>query len=374
MTVEQKMLRQGCAWLPRAVAAGRRDGRSGRQISAQVFDAELLRPENEVREVQNRRTDVVELARPPATENEAPREMPARDELLRLYMSEAAATPLLTAEEEVLLARAVSAGARASERLASDAPDGDEQVALEADVAAAQAARRKLIEANLRLVVSVARRYLGRGLPLADLIQEGNLGLFRAVEKFDPERGFRFSTYAYWWIRQAISRAVADQARTVRLPVHLVELLGRLGKAAGAVEQRLGREARPAEIAAELGVPVEQVELAQMAAREPLSLDLELGEDGDTLGELVADEDLQPAEEAAERADLRAALASALESLEPAQSAVLRLRFGLDGGRPHTLREVGQELGISGERARQLEAAGLHRLRRTAGGLRTYAA
>jgi RNA polymerase sigma factor (sigma-70 family) len=327
-----------------------------------------------VNEVPNRRSSVVDAARPPASDNEVAREMPARDELLRLYMSEAAATPLLTADQEITLARAVGAGVRASERLASEAITVDEQAELEAIIAEAQAARRQLIEANLRLVVSVARRYLGRGLPLADLIQEGNLGLFRAVEKYDPDRGFRFSTYAYWWIRQAISRAVADQARTVRLPVHLVELLGRLGKAAGAVEQRLGREARPAEIAAELGVPVEQVELAQAAAREPLSLDLELGEDGDTLGELVADDDLPPAEEAAERADLRAALSAALDSLEPAQSAVLRLRFGLDGGRPHTLREVGQELGISGERARQLEAAGLHRLRRTAGGLRSYAA
>jgi RNA polymerase primary sigma factor len=324
--------------------------------------------------VQNRRSNVLDATRPPATETEPARELPARDELLRLYMSEAAATPLLTAEQEVTLSRAVGAGARATERLTSEALDPAERASLEEAVAEADLARRRLIEANLRLVVSVARRYLGRGLPLGDLIQEGNLGLFRAVEKFDPERGYRFSTYAYWWIRQAISRAVADQARTVRLPVHLVELLGRLGKAAGAVEQRLGREARPAEIAAELGVPVEQVELAQAAAREPLSLDLELGEDGDTLGELVADDDLPPAEEAAERADLRAALSSALDSLEPAQSAVLRLRFGLDGGRPHTLREVGQELGISGERARQLEAAGLHRLRRTAGGLRTYAA
>src|SRR5581483_4574230 len=152
--------------------------------------------------------------------------MPARDELLRLYMSEAAATPLLTADQEVTLARAVGAGVRASERLASEAVSVDEQAELEAIIAEAQAARRQLIEANLRLVVSVARRYLGRGLPLADLIQEGNLGLFRAVEKYDPDRGFRFSTYAYWWIRQAISRAVADQARTVRLPVHLVELLG----------------------------------------------------------------------------------------------------------------------------------------------------
>jgi RNA polymerase primary sigma factor len=309
-----------------------------------------------------------------ASENDAAREMPARDELLRLYMSEAAATPLLTAEQEISLARAVGAGTQAAERLLDSSVSEAARAALEATVAEGQAARRRLIEANLRLVVSVARRYLGRGLPLGDLIQEGNLGLFRAVEKYDPDRGFRFSTYAYWWIRQAISRAVADQARTVRLPVHLVELLGRLGKAASAVEQREGREARPAEIAAELGVPVEQVELAQSAAREPLSLDLELGEDGDTLGELVADEDLPPAEEAAERADLQRALATALDSLEPAQSAVLRLRFGLDGGRPHTLREVGQELGISGERARQLEAAGLHRLRRTAGGLRTYAA
>ncbi|HLH25317.1 MAG TPA: sigma-70 family RNA polymerase sigma factor [Chloroflexota bacterium] len=320
------------------------------------------------------RTAVLEETRPTPSESESVREMPARDELLRLYMSEAAATPLLTAEEEVTLARAVGAGARAAERLISEALEGETRTALEADVAAGEAARKRLIEANLRLVVSVARRYLGRGLPLGDLIQEGNLGLFRAVDKYDPERGYRFSTYAYWWIRQAISRAVADQARTVRLPVHLIELLGRLGKAASAVEQRLGREARPAEIAAELGVPVDQVELAQAAAREPLSLDLELGEDGDTLGELVSDEDLPPTEDAAERADLRRAVAAALDTLEPAQSAVLRLRFGLEDGRPHTLREVGQQLGISGERARQLEAAGLHRLRRSAGDLRTYAA
>ena len=320
------------------------------------------------------RTALLEDTRPTSNEAESVRELPARDELLRLYMSEAAATPLLTAEEEVTLARAVGAGARAAERLTSESVDDAERRGLEAAVAAAPAARRRLIEANLRLVVSVARRYLGRGLPLGDLIQEGNLGLFRAVDKYDPERGYRFSTYAYWWIRQAVSRAVADQARTVRLPVHLIELLGRLGKAAGAVEQRLGREARPSEIAAELGVPVDQVELAQSAAREPLSLDLELGEDGDTLGELVADDDLPSTEDAAERADLRAAVAAALDTLEPAQSAVLRLRFGLEGGRPHTLREVGQQLGISGERARQLEAAGLHRLRASARGLRSYAA
>jgi RNA polymerase primary sigma factor len=316
----------------------------------------------------------MEETRPVSHETDAGREVPARDELLRLYMSEAAGTPLLTAEEEVTLARAVGAGAAASERLTSATVDDGERETLQDAVTAGEAARRRLIEANLRLVVSVARRYLGRGLPLGDLIQEGNLGLFRAVDKYDPERGYRFSTYAYWWIRQAISRAVADQARTVRLPVHLIELLGRLGKAAGAVEQRLGREARPAEIAAELGVPVEQVELAQSAAREPLSLDLELGEDGDTLGELVADEDLLSTEEAAERADMRSAVIAALDTLEPAQSAVLRLRFGLEGGRPHTLREVGQQLGISGERARQLEAAGLHHLRRSAGGLRPYAA
>jgi RNA polymerase sigma factor (sigma-70 family) len=320
------------------------------------------------------RTAEAEVTRPPTHETETLREMPARDELLRLYMSEAAATPLLTAEEEVTLARAVGAGSRAMERLASEPLTEPERTALQAEVAGGEAARQRLIEANLRLVVSVARRYLGRGLPLGDLIQEGNLGLFRAVDKYDPDRGFRFSTYAYWWIRQAISRAVADQARTVRLPVHLIELLGRLGKAASAVEQRLGREARPSEIAAELGVPVDQVELAQAAAREPLSLDLELGEDGDTLGELVSDDELPPTEDAAERADLRNAVAAALDTLEPAQSAVLRLRFGLDGGRPHTLREVGQQLGISGERARQLEAAGLHRLRRSAGALRTYAA
>lgn len=313
-------------------------------------------------------------ARPASGDSAIEQEVSARDELLRLYMTEAAATPLLTAEEEVALARQIAAGVRAAEQLASGQGSPEERARWEAEVAAGQAARKRLIEANLRLVVSVARRYLGRGLPLADLIQEGNLGLFRAVDKFDPERGFRFSTYAYWWIRQAISRAVADQARTVRLPVHLIELLGKLGKAANAVEQRLGREARPAEIAAELGVSVDQVELAQMAAREPLSLDLDLGEDGDTLGELVADEDAPPTEEAAELADLRAAVAAALDTLEPAQSAVLRLRFGLDGGRPHTLREVGQRLGISGERARQLEAAGLHRLRRNGAILRPYAA
>ena len=262
----------------------------------------------------------------------------ALDDPVRAYLKEIGGVPLLTAEEEAALAAAARAG---------DA-----------------AARRRLCEANLRLVVSVAKRYAGRGLPFLDLIQEGNLGLMKAAEKFEPERGFKFSTYATWWIRQAITRAIADQGRTIRIPVHLVESINRVKKTSSDLLHQNGREPTPAEIAVRLDLEPERVSQLLQLAQEPVSLEAPVGEEEDAHIEDFVQDDTAgiPADEAG-RQMLHRELVSVLSSLTDREQRVLSLRFGLEDGRPRTLEELGQEFHVTRERVRQIEAKALRKLR-----------
>ena len=291
-----------------------------------------------------------------------------------LYMRDIRRYNLLTAQEEVELAEKREDGEYASERLKGVKHGDSERVTLERRAREGASARRRLIECNLRLVVSVARKYAGRGMPLLDLVQEGNIGLDRAVTKYDPRTGYRFSTYAYWWIRQAVSRALADQGRVIRLPVHVVERLTAIARVSRELEQSLGRRPNPIEVAGKLGIPVVQVEEALRASRATLSLEKPLGIDGDsddlTLGDALAD-DLSLAPDAlASRKLLVDELERVLQSLTPREQTVLKLRFGLgkgeadkETGPAYTLAEIGDELNMSRERVRQIEAEALAKLR-----------
>ncbi len=278
---------------------------------------------------------------PPEEEIEVDLSVPegiAIDDPVRMYLKEIGRIPLLTAEEEIELAKRIE--------------QGDEE------------AKRRLAEANLRLVVSIAKRYVGRGMLFLDLIQEGNLGLIKAVEKFDYRKGYKFSTYATWWIRQAITRAIADQARTIRIPVHMVETINKLVRVHRQLLQELGRDPTPEEIAREMDIPVERVREIQKIAQEPVSLETPIGEEEDShLGDFIEDEDALAPAEAASFILLKEQLEEVLETLTPREREVLRLRFGLDDGKARTLEEVGQKFKVTRERIRQIEAKALRKLR-----------
>ena len=263
------------------------------------------------------------------------------DDPVRMYLKEIGKVPLLTAEEEIELARKMEEGG----------PEGE-------------AAKKKLAEANLRLVVSIAKRYVGRGMLFLDLIQEGNLGLIKAVEKFDFHKGFKFSTYATWWIRQAITRAIADQARTIRIPVHMVETINKLIRVSRQLLQELGREPTAEELAQEMQMPEEKVREIMKIAQEPVSLETPIGEEEDShLGDFIPDDDIPAPAEAAAFTLLKEQLMEVLDTLTEREEKVLRLRFGLDDGRARTLEEVGKEFNVTRERIRQIEAKALRKLR-----------
>ncbi|HLH22766.1 MAG TPA: sigma-70 family RNA polymerase sigma factor [Chloroflexota bacterium] len=281
-----------------------------------------------------------------------------------IYLRDISRVSLLTAQQEVSLAKEIEQGNEAAELLRQLPAESKEGTDLIERHQIGKEARRQLTEANLRLVVSVARKYMGRGLPLLDLIQEGNIGLQRAVEKYDYRKGYRFSTYAYWWIRQAVTRAIADQARTIRVPVHMIELIGDVYRVSRDLQQELGREPEPDEIAQEMGTSAEKVRQIIRAARQPISLETPVGEEEEsTLADFIADRAARAPAEAAAQELLKEHVEDALQQLSERERAVLKMRFGLIDGRDRTLGEIGEELGVSRERVRQIEAEALAKLR-----------
>ena len=295
---------------------------------------------------------------------------------VRMYLKEIGKVPLLSAEEEIELAKNMEAGAVAKEKIAilksREENATEEELAeikeeiknLQKDFDAGDEAKKRLAEANLRLVVSIAKRYVGRGMLFLDLIQEGNLGLIKAVEKFDYRKGYKFSTYATWWIRQAITRAIADQARTIRIPVHMVETINKLIRVSRQLLQELGREPSPEEIAAEMNMPVERVREILKISQEPVSLETPIGEEEDShLGDFIQDDNVPVPADAAAFTLLKEQLEEVLGTLTEREQKVLTLRFGLEDGRARTLEEVGKEFNVTRERIRQIEAKALRKLR-----------
>ncbi|MBP3501660.1 MAG: RNA polymerase sigma factor RpoD [Oscillospiraceae bacterium] len=291
------------------------------------------------------------------------------DDPVRMYLKEIGKVPLLTADEEVTLATSMSEGNLAKERLAeieenNEHISAEEQAELETLVKQGENSKQKLAEANLRLVVSIAKRYVGRGMLFLDLIQEGNLGLIKAVEKFDYTKGYKFSTYATWWIRQAITRAIADQARTIRIPVHMVETINKVIRVSRQLLQELGHDPSAEEISEEMGMPVDKVREILKIAQEPVSLETPIGEEEDShLGDFIPDEGASEPSEAASFTLLKEQLVDVLSTLTPREEKVLKLRFGIEDGRTRTLEEVGKEFNVTRERIRQIEAKALRKLR-----------
>ncbi len=294
---------------------------------------------------------------------------PAMGNSVHTYLKSIGRTSLLTAEQEVDLAKRIEAGLFAEHKLETMGLAGvglDENVRRDLEMVAEDGRRAKahMLEANLRLVVSVAKKYSDRGLSLLDVVQEGNLGLIRAVEKFDYTKGYKFSTYAMWWIRQAIQRGFADSARTIRLPVHVLEMLSKLSRVERDMHQKLGREPTPEELAVELDRTPDQIEELLRTSRQPISLDSTIGEDGETsIGDLIEDVDAPEASELVDRQLMAEQLRSALDALTPREATIMAMRFGLYDGNPHTLDEIGRALGLTRERIRQLEKQSLSKLR-----------
>ena len=288
------------------------------------------------------------------------------DDHVKMYLKEIGKVNLLTPEEELSLAKRMADGETAKEQIEEIGENiyEDSKKQIDLLIADGEKAKKSLAEANLRLVVSIAKRYVGRGMLFLDLIQEGNLGLIKAVDKFDYTKGYKFSTYATWWIRQAITRAIADQARTIRIPVHMVETINKLVRVSRQLVQELGREPTPEELAKELNMPVDKVREISKISQEPVSLETPIGEEEDShLGDFIPDEDAPAPSEAASFVLLKEQLGAVLETLSEREAKVLRLRFGLDDGRARTLEEVGKEFDVTRERIRQIEAKALRKLR-----------
>ncbi|MCU1603029.1 MAG: rpoD [Frankiales bacterium] len=309
-------------------------------------------------------TDEVEDAAEPDLDEQPRGEASVSADLVRAYLKEIGKTPLLTAEQEVLLSQRIEAGLFATHKLQQKGLSASLRRDLEWLVKDGEKAKQHLLEANLRLVVSIAKRYLGRGMLFLDLIQEGNLGLIRAVEKFDYTKGFKFSTYATWWIRQAITRAMADQARTIRVPVHMVEQINKISRFQREVLMTHGREATPEEIAAELDLTVDRVIEIQGYAREPISLQAVVGDEQDSsLGDFIEDADAPVAVDVVSFTLMQEQLHDVLTTLTEREAAVVKMRFGLRDGQQHTLDEIGREFGLTRVRIRQIESKTLSKLR-----------
>ena len=341
---------------PARAAKGAGDADAGDESDPDVADADVVSLEAEAAALtESDRLSEVDLDD----------QTPAMGDSVHTYLKSIGRTSLLTAEQEVDLAKRIEAGLFAEHKLET-ATGLDEAYRRDLELIAEDGRRAKahMLEANLRLVVSVAKKYSDRGLSLLDVVQEGNLGLIRAVEKFDYTKGYKFSTYAMWWIRQAIQRGFADSARTIRLPVHVLEMLSKLSRVERDMHQRLGREPTPEELAVELDRTPDQIEELLRTSRQPISLDSTIGEDGETsIGDLIEDVDAPEASELVDRQLMAEQLRSALDALTPREATIMAMRFGLYDGNPHTLDEIGRALGLTRERIRQLEKQSLSKLR-----------